>query len=143
MRKPLHAPAGTSHRDVSTFNDGPWCMHGREHPAAVPVASADDSELAATARGTVTGHPAAPLEVAVIQSGPRAHAACLLHAHPAAAHPAFARHSALSDSSLPSSSESAYRPMRASNDSDSTRARFAIVLVLGDEPFYEHARSGQ
>ena len=38
-------------------------------------------------------------------------------AHPAAAHPAFATHSAFSDSSFPSSRQTAYRPVRASNDS--------------------------
>jgi hypothetical protein len=38
-------------------------------------------------------------------------------AHPAAAHKAFATHSAFSDSSFPSSRETAYRPVRASNDS--------------------------
>jgi hypothetical protein len=38
-------------------------------------------------------------------------------AHPAAVHKAFATHSAFSDSSFPSSRETAYRPVRASNDS--------------------------
>jgi len=38
-------------------------------------------------------------------------------AHPAAAQPARATHSAFSDSSFPSSRETAYRPVRASNDS--------------------------
>jgi hypothetical protein len=54
-------------------------------------------------------------------------------AHPAAAHPAFATHSAFSDSSFPSSSATAYRPVRAS---------LAVVLGLGDEPLHEHASAG-
>jgi hypothetical protein len=49
-------------------------------------------------------------------------------AHPAAAHPAFATHLALSDSSFPSSSAAAYRPARASNDS--TRARLLLCSGL-------------
>ena len=49
-------------------------------------------------------------------------------AHPAAENPACATHSALSDSSLPSSSASSYRPVRALNDS--TRARLPLCSGL-------------
>ena len=49
-------------------------------------------------------------------------------AHPAAAHPARATHSALSDSSFPSSSETAYRPVRASKDT--TRANLPLCSGL-------------
>ncbi len=49
-------------------------------------------------------------------------------AHPAEAHPARATHSALSDSSFPSSSETAYRLVRASKDT--TRARLPLCSGL-------------
>ncbi len=55
-------------------------------------------------------------------------------AHPGAAHPARATHSALSDSSLPSSSATAYRPVRASNDS--TRARLPLNSGLATSRFF-------
>ena len=48
--------------------------------------------------------------------------------HPAAAHPTRATHSAFSDSSFPSSSATAYRPVRASNDS--TLARLPLCSGL-------------
>ena len=57
-------------------------------------------------------------------------------AHPAAAQPARATHSALSDSSFPSSSATAYRPVRV--ERQHARA-LAVKLRLGDEPLHEHA----
>ena len=57
-------------------------------------------------------------------------------AHPAAAQPARATHSALSDSSFPSSSATPYRPVRVERQH---ACALAVVLGLGDEPLHEHA----